>query len=384
MMILIAVLTGCVAVIGANSLALGPIAPVIGRDLESSIATTMIAAAGYGFGTTIGALFLSRLIDAIGVKKALSGGLAGLIAAFLLSAAAPSIGVLILAQFGAGLAAGIGLPAIYAFTALIAPKGQESTVLGRVLVGWTISMVAGVSLSSVLADLLHWRFVYCILALCAGGALLALRRFAPETAPAPAGPARSALSALGIPGVLPLIGICLAYMTAFYGTYGYLGDHLHAALGLPLSAGGLAALVYGAGFGAAALANPLVDRFGRQRVMPASFLLIAVVYGLLGLADQTFGALLVLCLAWGLANHFGLNLIVAGLSDIRPDRRGSILGLNSAATYLAASTGALAFGPLYETHGFASLAFTAAGLTAGAALLAVYCGRQERTLQGSA
>ncbi len=381
MMILVAVLTGCVAVIGANSLALGPIAPAIGRDLESGIATTMIAAAGYGFGTTIGALFLSRLIDGIGVKQALSAALGGLIAAFVLSAAAPSILVLILAQFAAGLGAGVGLPAIYAFTALVAPKGQESTVLGRVLVGWTISMVAGVSLSSLLADLLHWRFVYGGLALCGGAALLALRRYAPDTAPNPAGPAGSALSALNIPGVLPLIGICLAYMTAFYGTYAYLGDHIHAALGLPVSAGGLAALVYGAGFGAAALANPLVDRFGRRRVMPASFLFIAVVYGLLGLAGQAFGALLVLCFAWGLANHFGLNLIVAGLSDIRPDRRGSILGLNSAATYLAASTGALAFGPLYETYGFASLALTAALLTAGAAVLAVFCGRRDRALK---
>lgn len=384
MMLLVAVLTGCVAVIGANSLALGPIAPAIARDLGSGIATTMVAAAGYGFGTTLGALFLSRLIDGLGVKQALSGALLGLVVAFIASAAAPSIAVLIAAQFAAGLAAGIGLPAIYAFTAVIAPRGQESTVLGRVLVGWTISMVAGVSLSSLLADLLHWRFVYGGLALCAAGAFLALRHLAPHTDPNPAGSSGSALSALAIPGVLPLIGICLAYMTAFYGTYAYLGDHIHTVLGLPVSAGGLAALVYGAGFGAAAFANPLVDRFGRSRVMPASFLFIAIIYALIGLVDQAYGALLVLCLGWGLANHFGLNLIVAGLSEIRPDRRGSILGLNSAATYLAASTGALAFGPLYEVYGFSSLAFTAALLTAGAALLAVYSGRPGRAVRGPA
>ena len=79
-------------------------------------------------------------------------------------------------------------------------------------------------------------------------------------------------AALAVPGVVPLLVACGAFMTAFYGVYGYLGDHLHNGLGRPVSANGLAALVYGVGFGGAALLDGVADRLGARRLMPFAFL----------------------------------------------------------------------------------------------------------------
>ncbi len=366
----IVALTASIAVIGANSLALGPIAPSISADLGVTVTATMTAAGGYGLGTAGGALWLSGHIDRLGVKRALALALAGLFAAFVASALAPGVAALVFAQAVAGIAAGVALPAIYAFAAAIAPKGRESRVLGRVIVGWTLSLVVGVVLSSLLADVVHWRAVYALLAGFTAAAWFRIARIPYHAAP-PAASRRAGLGELlRFEGVVPLLAICFAYMTAFYGSYAYIGDHIHSMLEMPVRAAGLIALTYGLGFGAAVFGDPYIDRFGAHRMLPLSLLLIAGVYLGLGLAADSYVGLLAIGGLWGLVNHFGLHLIVAGLSAIDAGNRGAILGLNSAVTYLAASFGALAFGPLYAAFGFSSLACLAAAVTAAAALLA--------------
>ena len=58
------------------------------------------------------------------------------------------------------------------------------------------------------------------------------------------------------------------------------------------------------------------------------------------------------------------------LSRARPDRRGAVLGLNSAVTYLGAMLGTGGAGLLYVAGGFPAIVFAAAALLAGAVLLA--------------
>lgn len=362
-------LTGCIAVIGSNSLVLGPIAPAVAASFGASVPAVMTAAAAFGLGTSASALFLARYIDRIGARRMLQGALLLLAIALVASALAPTVAMLVAAQLVAGIAAGIAMPAIYASSAAIAPPGRESGTIGVVLTGWTLSMVAGVSLSAVLADLIHWRAVFAAVAMLAGAAVAGLAMSSLHDI-RKSGPAPSPLGALAVPGILPLLIACGAFMTAFYGVYGYLGDHLHEALGEPVSANGLAAVAYGLGFGAAALLDGVIDRLGARRVMPFAYLLVAAVYVAIALASGGFGLLVATIAAWGLANHFGLNVLVMRLTALDPSRRGTIMGLNSAVTYLAVTVGTAGFGPLYTGLGFANCALIAAGLmlvAAGAA-----------------
>jgi predicted MFS family arabinose efflux permease len=354
-------LIGSIAIIGANSLSLGPIAPDIADGLATVVTRVMWAGGAYGAATAIGALVIAPWIDRLGARRMLLLALAALAIAFAVSAVAVDVTMLVAAQALAGLAAGAALPSIYAFAALVAPPGRESAVVGQVLVGWTVSMVAGVALAAVIADLAGWRTVYGILTT---GAILACLAIAasPERGP-PRAPSSlyGQLAVLANPEVRRLLLVCFAFMTAFYGVYSYLGDHVHRALALPVSAMGIVALAYGTGFGAAAVADPLIDRFGWRRLMAPAYAVVAGVYLLLGLLGQSYAAVVAVAAAWGIANHFGLNLIVSGLSSLDPGRRGTILGLNSAVTYVAVSVGTLAFGPLYERVGLSGLALVAAG-----------------------
>jgi len=364
-------LTGCIAVIGSNSLVLGPIAPAVAQSFSASVPAVMTAAAAFGLGTSASALFLARYIDRIGARRILQGALLLLALALVASALAPTVTSLVAAQLVAGIAAGLAMPAIYASAAAIAPPGRESGTIGVVLTGWTLSMVAGVSLSAVLADLIHWRAVFAAVALLAAAAVAGLAMSSlPDTRKS--GPAPSPLAALAVPGILPLLIACGAFMTAFYGVYGYLGDHLHESLGEPVSVNGLAAIAYGLGFGAAALLDGVIDRLGARRVMPFAYLLVAAVYVAMALASGGFGLLIAVIAIWGLANHFGLNVLVTRLTALDPSRRGTIMGLNSAVTYLAVTVGTAGFGPLYINLGFTNCALIAAALMLVAATAATW------------
>lgn len=361
------VLTGCVGVIGSNSLVLGPIAPEVAQSFQAGVPAVMMASSAFGLGTAASALFLARHIDRLGARRMLGLAMLLLSVALLASALSPHVLLLVGAQLIAGVASGVALPAIYASAAAVAQPGREGRTIGVVLTGWTLSMVAGVALSAVLADVVHWRAVYVAVALVAALATLGLSLMPPGGKQA-SGPSPSPLSALGLPGVKLLLVACGAFMAAFYGVYGYLGDHLHRGLGEPISVNGLAALVYGVGFGGSMLLDGIVDRIGARRLMPLAFLAVAAIYLVLALFADNLVAVLMAIFLWGLANHFGLNILIMRLTAIDPAQRGTIMGLNSAVTYLAVFLGTSGFGPVYAGHGFAACALVAMGLTLVAAL----------------
>ncbi|MGH6613247.1 MFS transporter [Sphingomonas sp.] len=358
-------LTGSIAVIGANSLVLSPIAGAVARSFTGADAPgVMNAAILYGLATAASALLVAPTIDRIGHRVALVRSLIVLTAALALSAVAPNLLLFCLAQALAGLAAGCALPAIYALSALVAEKGRESETLGWVLTGWTVSLVLGVSLSAVIADFAHWRFVFAVLALAAGWLTMKVGRGRDLAVPNPSPvlPARtgSPLTALRVRGVAPALLTVATYMTAFYGLYAYLGPHLTGNLRLSTAAAGLAPAAYGLGFGAAAFIDRLLDRYSPSAVAPIAFVGLGLVYAALAVAADHAAVLIALCLVWGVANHIGLNLIVGRLSALDADRRGAILGLYSAVTYLAVSAGALFYRPLFAQLDFAGCALASA------------------------
>ncbi|ASY59087.1 MFS transporter [Sinorhizobium sp. CCBAU 05631] len=370
-------LTASTGVIGSNSLALGPIAPEVSLSLGTGVPAVMTASAAFGLGTAASAVFLGRLIDRHGPRRMLAASLLLLAGGLATSAAAPALPLLVAAQLVVGIAAGIALPAIYTLASVIAPAGRESETIGLVLTGWTLSMVAGVPLSAAIADFAGWRAVYLVVAGAALTACAGVRRAAVRERPA--GRTTSPLAALGVPGAASLLVACAAFMAAFYGVYAYIGDHLHGALGLPVSSNGLLAASYGLGFGGAAFLDRLIDRFGAARLLPLIFLAVAGVYVAMSAASGSYPALLAVVFLWGLANHFGLNVLIVRLTALDPARRGAILGLNSGVTYLALFAGTLGFGAAYAGTDFYVLPLAAAGLMLAAAVSAARAPRHSST-----
>lgn len=251
-----------IGVLGANSLLLSPISPLVALDVSSSAARVMIASSAYGIGVMVSALTLAPLVDRIGTAAALRGAGFGMIVGFGLSAAAPTLGWLITAQAVVGLCAGVALPAIYARASEVAPRGKSARVLGAVLTGWTLSMVVGVLAAVIIAELAGWRFVFGTL--CAASLGLTLGVGQNPKAPHNANTIRPNWRAtFQIRGLLPALISTAAFMIAFYVPYAFLGAHV-AAIGGSAVLAGLAAMSYGVGFGLSVLLDGYVERYQRN------------------------------------------------------------------------------------------------------------------------
>ena len=359
-----------VSVVGSNGLALSPILSDVARSFASAPLTVSTAISAYGAATAASAFLLAARIDRWGIRRALLTAMTVLIAALLLSASAPHWIVLTVAQALAGAAAGVILPAAYGSATLVAAAGQEARSLGRVISGWSVSLVAGVPLSALISDAIGWRATYGVLALCAAVALAGLRTL-PERRNTHAAPPRLSrlLAPLSYRDVPVLLLGCLAFSSAFYGVYAFLADHVRTLLGLTAGQVGFIAFAYGAGFLLAGLAGaPLIERLGPRRALPLALATITAVYLALLPAAHALAAVLAIAVLWGAASQLSLNLLVLLLSRARPDERGAVLGLNTCTTYLGASLGTAVAGTLYTHAGFEVLGLAAAAAVALAAL----------------
>lgn len=349
-----------IGVVGSNSLVLSPIAGDVATSFPLySASDVMMASAVYGAGTALSALVFAPKADQIGLRRALFWALLVLTSMLGLSAAAPTLWVLVAAQAVAGGAAGLALPAIYGLAAEIAPEGRESEVLGKVLNGWTLSLVAGVSLSAALADFIHWRIVFAILSVFAFIILITLNRLSIPNSANMATPT-SPLTALRIHGLPTILFAVACYMIAFYGLYAFLGTHLTNRLGFTTTLAGAAVLSYGIGFGIVAPLDRLIDRYGSIRSAPIVFGILFGIYLSLGLVAYSGGGLLILCFLWGGANHLCLNILVGQLTALSPRQRATILGLYSAVTSAAMFSGTTVFKIVFEASGFAITAMLSA------------------------
>jgi MFS transporter, DHA1 family, inner membrane transport protein len=348
----VALLTGAIAVVGANSMVLAPITAAVARDLGGDPAEIVQAAAAYGLTTAISAMFLAPRSDTIGADRALNQAVIILIISLLASIFAPNKWALIGAQAFGGLGAGMAIPAIYVLAPQLGPKGEEKRTMGLVLSGWTLALVAGVAGSGFLAEWAGWRAVYVVLGVLMTGLWIALRSTDLKV-PRVATSATSPLTALRVPGIWRGLFSALALMLSFYGTYAFVGAHVADALGRGTDVAGFITLCYGTGFGISTLLDKYFDRLAPLTAGAVSFAALAVIYALMAQLGMSLTLLAVLAVVWGMAQHLALNFVVSRLSALDQSQRGAILGLNSSVTYLAVFGGALAFRHPYELDGFA-------------------------------
>ena len=176
------VLLAGVAVVGAQALLLAPVLPDVARTLDTGPAAIGRALGAYGAATAVAAFTVGRALDRLPRRATLRAAAALMASGLLVCAAAPNAVVLAAGQAVAGLAAGVTLPATYASAGEIAPVGAETRVMGRVLLGWSVAMVAGVPAAAALGDLIGWRGVFVVLAALAA-AMVGLYRVLPAGIP---------------------------------------------------------------------------------------------------------------------------------------------------------------------------------------------------------
>jgi EmrB/QacA subfamily drug resistance transporter len=405
-----AILASTIAAVDAS--AVNVALPAIGRDLGGGFAAQQWISNAYLLTLSALILLAGSLTDRLGERRVFTAGVAGFGIGSALCAAAPTIGVLIVARALQGVSGALLTPAALAIIVSVFPKGERGAAIGKWTAWAGIGILAGPLLGGQIVDSASWRWIFLInvpLVLIA----LALSRVAVPGRAQTAGSARidwpgAALAASGLAGVsfglieqpvlgwsdpgvwgalvagvvllvsfimfeartpmpmLPLklfarrnFAVANAQTFAMYGGIGLLGFfvtiYLQQVAGYSALKSGVTGLVPTiVMFLLSARMGRLADRYGARPFLTVGPLLVGAGFGLMqryGVSVSLFGDVLPALLVLSL----GLSMTVAPLTaTVLADASESDAGIASAINNAIARTGGLiavaAVGAVVSAH----------------------------------
>ena len=276
---------------------------------------------------------------------------------------AGSTATLTLALVLAGVANGLGSPTVSALFKRLIPEARQGMAFGAQQAGAPLgSLLAGLALP-LIAIPLGWRWAYVAAAILGLVAVaLAPRGVAAPPPGARAAPPRGFTAIHGIAIAAALASAAGVGFVSFLVTYSVENDISEAAAGLLLGGVSLASAA------ARIVLGTILDRSGKDALMPLALMLAVSVGGyLLLMADQpaliVVAALLAGSLGWAWPG--GLNLAVVQRS---PDAPAWAVGVMMSGLFAGAVAGPLLVGLLADHGHFDSAWLACAGLALGAAI----------------
>lgn len=359
-----------------------PMLGVLGADIGASAATVSLVPTLTQLGYAIGIGLLAPLGDRYDRRRIVLAKAAALVLALLLAAAAPSIGVLLVASLGIGLAATMAQDLVPA-AATLAPEAHRGKVVGMVMTGLLLGILLSRVVSGLVAEHFGWRSMFigaaASIALIGAAAWRGLPRFRPTTQ----------LPYARLLGSLRLLwrrhaelrraalaqGLLAVGFSAFWST---LAVMLHGA---PFHLGSAAAGAFGLAGAAGALAAPLAgrmaDRRGPESVARLGATLVMLSFAALLLAPWLPQQVQLGLLA-GVAIGFDLGVQAALVAHqtivygIDPGARSRLNALLFVGMFTGMATGAALGGLLLASWGWLAVALLAMGSALGALLVRLW------------
>ncbi|HMO00237.1 MAG TPA: MFS transporter [Miltoncostaeaceae bacterium] len=369
-----ALLLGVFAV-GSEALVISPLLEDIAGDFGTGVDAAGLSVSVYGLAVAVVAPTAGWVADRVSRRGAILWGLVVFAVAGALCAAAPSLLSLVAGRALCGVGAGLFLPAAYAWVGDEVPYESRARVMGWVIAGWALALVAGVPAGGLIGEVAGWREALAALAALAAAATVLAAHLLPVgsgAARSDVGGARVGLRrALAVPAVRWLLAVNLLDMLAFYGVYTYLGSFLRDELDVRSGVAGALILAYGAGVALMSMNGGLIDRVGKARTATLTLAALTVIYaGLPWVAGALI--LLVLVLAVMGTQQAGFLTAMATLAtNAMPEGRGAVVALMSCTTYIGVTLGAAAMGPVFSGPGYEAIGGVCAAIAAVAAVLSL-------------
>lgn len=368
---LLAALTAAIATVGATIFAISPLL----ADIAASFG---VPAARAGRLIGVYSLAMAIVAPAVGLfgrrlprVQIIIGGLLLFSASWLVGCLAEHFELLLGCTLVAGAATGAVVPAVYAYAADLSPFTQRARVMGQVISGWSIAILAVVPLMAIAAQAIGWRQAFMALALAAlvSAAVLVTSRRPSRLAGAhelgdEAMPdlRESVRRVLGHRPTRILLLVVLVNMGAFYGVYAFLGSELRRVNDWGAAPAGLMMACYGVGLIILSFNGQWIDRLGKTRTAIGSLLALGAVLSLLPWLLPVPALLALGMVVWGCVQGAFFTSTTALVTEQVPALRGVVTATQSGATYLGVSL----FSPLavwlFEHAGMAAV-----GLASGAA-----------------
>jgi predicted MFS family arabinose efflux permease len=379
---MLATLTVVTFLVTGSAIALSPFLLHLARDLGASLAAAANLVAVMSISWGLVSVAGGAISDRIGRRPVMVAAVLTLGAARLGLALCHSYLAAGLWQLLAGVGGGGFMGTVFAAVTDRVPSAQRGRALGWVITGQSLSLVVGVPLVTLLGAFGGWRVAIAAHAGTALIAAVAVWLAVPGDPTAPATPGRSGTSLRGLfgPRIIALLLANTMERTCFAAMAVYFATFLLTAYGVAMQALALAlALVALGNLAGSLLGGWLADRVTAR---PLAFAVSSGVTGLLALPLMLWrpgiAHSVALGFAYSLTNAAGRPALMATLSEVPAELRGTILGLNISMSSVGWLGAAALGGWLVARYGFAGLGVLTAGVAGTGALLAVIAWRVRR------
>ncbi|MFI6045118.1 MFS transporter [Nocardia sp. NPDC051321] len=255
--------------IGTTEFVVVGLLPDIAATYAVSIPTAGLLVTGYALGVVVGAPLMTGLGTRVSRKRMLLGMLLLLVAGNVLSAVAPTFGLMLTGRIVAALAHGafFGIGAVVA-GAVVRPD-KRAGAIAIMFTGLTVATMVGVPLGTLLGQQFGWRLTFLIVALVgliglAGIALLVPEQPAPQDARL-----RTELAVFRNPQVLLAMAMTVLGFGGVFAAITYLAPMMTEVTGFAESSVTWLLVLFGFGF---FLGNLIGGKFADRHLMPMLYL----------------------------------------------------------------------------------------------------------------
>ena len=350
----------CNLVIGSGAFVLSGILQPLAKELNISIAAAGQVMTAYAVATAVLAPGLILLTAKWPRKQAIQLALALFTLGNLVSALAPTLGVLLLGRIlmGAGAMFTAAVSA-YAVT-LVAPE-LRGRALSTVFLGMSISYAVALPIGAWLGFEYGWHTPVWLCAAASLAALLAATMLLPKGVVMQSASFAGFKTAAKQSAVLRVWLRTLLFFIAIFSVFAYVGPVLLALNAMnPVQLSIVLALFGLAGIAGTLLGGWANDKFGSLRTIQVQLAVLVSMMCLLPLTKGNLVATVIIMVVWGMAG-FGLTAPQQSrLVSLSPTQAPLLLSLNSSMLYLGTALGAVVSGAVIESVGLANLSWVGA------------------------
>lgn len=356
----------------------------LARDLGTTIPTAGLLITVGGVVIAVGAPLVAALTSAIDRRLLIAAALGLYAAGHAVSAIAPNFSVLLLSRALMIIAAGIVTPQAAATIGALLPPERRSSAITFVFVGWSMALVGGIPLASLIGDHLGWRMAYVVTTLLSVLALVWVSVTIPSGVRVAPLSFASWRAALADPSMVLVLAVTALSSAGQFILFGYLKPYLAGALALAPGAIALMLGWQGAwGIIGNMVAGRFVTRLGEGRTVLLGLLAMLAGLGVMAIAGNVLIAVLFAFIIWGAGTFSSNSAQQARLVVLAPAFASASIALNTSCIYLGQAIGSAAGGGFIAGGALKWLPLAASAVMAAAVLGSILADRitRRRTIQ---
>ncbi len=365
--------------IGTTEFVIAGLLPEVATEFDVSIPAAGWLITGYALSVAVGALPMTALGNRMRRKQLLLLLMAIFVAGNIVSALAPSYGVMMAGRIVTALCHGafFGVGAVVA-SDLVKPE-KKASAIALMFTGLTVANVLGVPLGTFIGQGLGWRATFWVVAGLGVLGLIGIAALVPEIARPAGGNLRAEFAVFRSAKVWLAVGTTVLGFGGVFASFTYIAPMMTEDAGLPESAISWLLVLFGIGM---VFGNLLGGRFADRALMPTlytslgSLALILVVFGFT--AHWAVPAIITLFLLGGFAFSTTppLQLRTLASASSAPTVASAVnIGAFNLGNALAAWLGGLVIAGGY---GYAATNWAGAAMAVGALILALISGAMDR------